>query len=451
MKMVSTKTSAFKSQMIVNENYSLILVMFNCALLVHFLLAGKGIFFITVCILLFNYRLWVFSLINIFSAVILLAFAFPRQGNHANLELFIGLLFICLFVFKLLNLKVNITPANVSTCFRVFTVSVYFYAGFHKLNWDFFDTSVSCANVYGDGLINKILNTESFSLPEPLKVFFPYGTIFVEMFIPLGLLWYRSRRLVAILLLIFHLYLAMYSFANFSSFACFLLAGCTIDFGSRVQKQTLQGLKFYIITTLFCALLNVTRLIQVPFSTHVLIIIFGASFCIGAASFFFMFFKNYRIAKFETEKKNVSMVLLVFTLVSAWALKSYAGLGTSGNLTMFSNLVTERNRSNHLFINTTKTKIWDFEEDHVLIIKLDDRLERYKEEWENNLVPLTELSFIINEWNENKVPLGCTLKYQGKVFVIKDLKNSDFSNYKWWYKFVSFRAIQVHGPNKCRW
>jgi hypothetical protein len=57
-------------------------------------------------------------------------------------------------------------------------------------------------------------------------------------------------------------------------------------------------------------------------------------------------------------------------------LTSYLGLRTAGNFSMFSNLRTEGARSNHLLLGGNPIKVWGYQEDVVRFIRIDDRRAR---------------------------------------------------------------------------
>jgi hypothetical protein len=118
---------------------------------------------------------------------------------------------------------------------------------------------------------------------------------------------------------------------------------------------------------------------------------------------------------------------------------------------MFSNLLTEKTRSNHLFIDTKKTKLFDFEEDNILILKLHDTLNRVG--LKDFKIPKIEFEVLVKEWTKKyqHTPLNAVLVYKSDTIIIPDLKKSRFNQSKWWWKFVVFRKIQPEGANKCYW
>ena len=440
---------------IVKDSYSLVLALFCCSLLMHFLLESKGIFVLPIILLLINYKWWLVSLVNIIIGLIYLISNFPRQGNHANIETFIGFFILLLFLNQYCSRKtLNISSSLLSIFFRIFTVCIYFYAGFHKLNSAFLDMSVSCANDYTIDITNTFFENETISL---LNFLIPYAVIVIEMVVPFGLFWYKSRKVVSIILIVFHLYLIAFSFGNFSALAFFLILASLIDFDAVIPARIINLLKIYMLSVLLCACYNIFKIDPVFLRANYTVIfaVYILTFSVGAILFFAGFLKEYIPKRDMLRLNHFPILISLIIFVSFWGLKNYIGLGTIGNFTMFSNLVTESNRSNHFIIDTKFTKIFPFEEDNVRILRLDGQSKWKKQQILNFteiLIPTTEFSYLIHEWSENsKDKINCTLVYRGQIFEVEDLRTSKFSVFYWWYKFIPFRVIQVNGQNICRW
>lgn len=142
-----------------------------------------------------------------------------------------------------------------------------------------------------------------------------------------------------------------------------------------------------------------------------------------------------------------------------FGLTPYLGLRTAGNFSMFSNLRTEGEGSNHLLLASNPFKIWDYQEDIVHFQEVDKyiaELAPKQSELEGNSLPVVEFRKKIFDWTQAgyKVPLA--FKYQGKSFVTKDIVTDPEwqTNQRTWEMFLmDFRIIQPEnaGPNLCRW
>ena len=270
------------------------------------------------------------------------------------------------------------------------------------------------------------------------------------MILPFGLLFNKTRKYSAIVLLIFHFYLSLSVFADFSSIALFLIVGSLLDFNKKLEfKKLNNSIKIYlvfVITSVF------SSIFMQRFNVDLYKISFykGVIYNIGFGIVLFAILKNYHSRKYVYNFFYNRFIIPLIVIVSFWTLKTYIGLGNAGNLTMFSNLVTEKQNNNHLIIDTKKFKIFDFEEDNVEIIYLKNL--NIKEDFVGYKIPVVEFKYLVHYWDKNyNDVVPCKLIYKGKKIEIKDLRKSQFNNCKWWYKYLFFRKIQINGPNKCRW
>lgn len=427
----------------------------NGAILMNFhKLYFKNPFYLAVLIIIVGYTILVpknwFSIVSASCiSVYLLIDVFPRTGNHSTIILFASLTILSLFFIKLFRKKELINPIFLSYFFRSLTVTIYFYTGFHKLNTDFLNPCVSCVNEINEYTISSLFGYP-FKITDSLSRVFQIATLLIECIVPFGILFHKTIKYSIVILLIFHCYLSLSVFADFSAVGLFLLLGCMINFEENsFSKNTFLMVRIYlamiIISVLSPFLLNYTNIPKSHYS-----FVKGCIFLVGYFSFIIYFFKNYSVKRNYFQRNYFLPLLLVCLILSFWTLKSYIGLGNAGNLTMFSNLVTEKSTNNHLLIDTKKTKIFDFEEDAVTIIYLNNK--NITENYNGFKLPLVEFRFLVNYWSKTyKDEVPCKLIYKGKVFETKDICNSEFSQTKWWYKYLNFRKIQAKGPNECRW
>ncbi len=447
--------SKLECNLIRNPNYMLLLGVFNCAILLNFHLAiwTNTILFVlifsAVGLTFLSYKWWWATIINIVLSFFVFAIKFPRLANHSNLEFFIEIVILGLLIYKIINPKFKIAPNILSAVFRVSVVTIYFYTGFHKLNTDYFNPCVSCVNEINEYIFKNFTGIK-LTLPEQFSYFFAYSSVFVEFILPFGLLWHKTRKWTAILLLFFHFYLNFAVYADFSALASFLILGCVIDFESKtIPKKVINAFRLYVLFTSLAILANY---IILKYQIHIKSrgFIHGLVFNIGWFIFFFIYFKNYQAKVLRFDKKPVLLLSICFVMISFWTLRTYIGLGNTGNFTMFSNVLTEKSRSNHFIIDTKNSKLFDFEEDNILILKLPDTLKNNK--LENFKLPLIEFKFKSTEWcKKYDTKLNCTVVYKNDTIIVPDLKNSIFNEKKWWYKYLLFRKIQPEGPNECYW
>lgn len=438
-----------------HPNYLVLAALLNGAIVMNFhrliyrnpILMCVLIFFLLVSII--DIKKWWATVINCLICIILQVNLFPRIGNHSSLLLIISLVIVVLILLNLSRFRFKINPNFISFLFRTFVVTIYFYTGFHKLNADYFNTCVSCVNEINDYALSNILNIP-FKTTNGLSTFFQWSSLFIECIIPFGILHYKLRKTAILILLCFHSYLSLSVFADFSATALFLLLGCVVDLNKKeISLKTIFYLNIYLITIPLAILgFSLLKLTSVnPFKHRFLQ---GLLFNFGFVLFAYHYLKTINFPRFHFKKTYFFPLLTCSVVISIWTLKTYIGLGNAGNLTMFSNLVTEKSMNNHLLIDTNKTKLFDFEEDNVYIISLINPY--ISEDYNGYKLPVVEFRFLVNYWNGRyKTPIPCTLIYKGKKIVYSDIRNSSFKEIKWWYKYLSFRKIQTTSPNRCRW
>lgn len=438
-----------------NQNYSLVLALFNGAILMNFhtlimknhLLLSMIILLVTITIIDFKY--WWATIANSIISIYLLITEFPRIGNHATLILVISLLLVAIYLLKTFSIKTKLKSTFLPYLFRTVLATIYFYAGFHKLNTAFFNSCVSCVNEINSYILSNFINS-STNLTVSWSTVFQYATIILEMIVPFGLFWHKTRKYAAFILLLFHFYLSFSVFADFCSLALFLIIGCLHDFDAKtIHQKVKNALKIYLLFAILAIVsqyfMSYLYIIKYPMHFYK-----GIIYNIGFLYFVVVYFQNYNTPKNHFQRNYTYYLIPIFILISIWTLKTYVGLGNMGNLTMFSNLVTEKSKSNHFLIDTKKTKVFDFEEDYVEIINLNNSNAR--ETFVGFRIPLVEFKYMIqNSAKKSNKPLPCTLRYKNKLLIIEDLKKSEFNTAKWWYKYLSFRKIQIKGANECRW
>lgn len=443
-----------------NDAVLILLSLFTCALLIH---TGTGhwtdkktpAFIAVIAGLQFlNFRLWWLSLLAAFAFIITRAHEFPRLANHANIELILSLLLILAAIAQFCALRLKISAHTISLSFRYLLVAPYVIAGFHKLNSGFFDMEGTCCSHVNRNL-NPILFGEGFALSPTLLRVSQALTIVFEMIVPLGLLSYRSRKMTVVLLAGFHFYLSLCGFTNFSAFAGFLLVASTLHLsqGQEVSQRFLSCLKMYQLCAIAAA--SATFLLPLAITAETLNPLMGFIVgCIFNVGWVFLFAGFIPLLFPQKERKAFKAVpVIVVILITFWGMQGYLGLSAAGNLTMYSNLLTEKSRNNHYLIDTGQTKIWEFEEDYVTVIELSDD---YRWEGVKKLrgydLPLIEFRKQAKDWlSDSKSPISCKLLYKGHLIRIDDLEKSGFSKPEWWYRFIVYRPIPQKGSNECMW
>jgi hypothetical protein len=144
-------------------------------------------------------------------------------------------------------------------------------------------------------------------------------------------------------------------------------------------------------------------------------------------------------------------------LLLLYGLTSYLGLRTAGNFTMFSNLRTEGERSNHLLLANNPLKRWRYQEDTVRFIEIDDRHAEIGYQYQplrGNRLPVVEFRKLIEQWTRAGVTVPMTFDYAGTTYRTSDIAGDPVwraAGWDWEMRLMDFRVIQQEGPNQCRW
>jgi hypothetical protein len=436
----------------VSKDYILLLYLLNAAVLMNF---HKFIFshtevsitFILISILaIIDLKFWRVLFLNFFIGGLILLINFPRIGNHSTF-LMVSIVMVFFLFLRKFFIQNSLSKNLISYIFRVFLVIVYFYAGFHKLNKDFFNPCVSCVNHFNEFNISNF-TFSNYKISNELSIFLQYATILLEMILPFGLLHYRTRKITVFLLLGFHFYLIFAGFADFAAVALFLITGSMMNF--KYQMFQFNHIKIYICFVILAIVLR-QFMAKTDIDSGKSVFYQGIIFAIGLIYFTYNYLIPLKITPTIYQKKHNYILVLMFLFISFWSLKTYIGLGNQGNLTMFSNLVTASKHNNHLLIDTNKVRFFNYENDCVKFIEFTNPDNKY-DSFSGYYLPMVEFQYYIKHWEKkHKKPIKCILEYQNQQFEIENLVESKFNNGKWWYKYLSFRRIQENSPNKCRW
>jgi hypothetical protein len=149
-------------------------------------------------------------------------------------------------------------------------------------------------------------------------------------------------------------------------------------------------------------------------------------------------------------------LLLAPALILASSLSPYVGLKTVPTLSMFSNLRTEGERPNHLFM-PARLKVFGYQDDLVEVVEANhpafERLQR-----QGLLLPWFEFNRQLHRVGAAmppRRPLVVRYVRGGEEHVVRREPGSDGSDLEPipWHldKLLRFRAIDKEGPNRARW
>ncbi|UOQ66497.1 HTTM domain-containing protein [Hymenobacter volaticus] len=325
----------------------------------------------------------------------------PYAPNHITFEFIInsGILTTLVWLIARLYLKDKTiaavaTPDFRNTLFQTFAPFIrislfilYFYAVFHKLNWDYFNPTISCSVFLLSGYANRFPFIPDNALVQWSAI---WGTIVIEAAIPLLLYFRRTRSTGVFLGCGFHYFLALHPHPGLYSFSSMLFAIYFLflsdvftptvhEFAdSRIYKKRQYLLTLFRIL-LFAAVIVVIvlALIAGAYINNIVhkLTLFGfliwlvwglvlIGFYIYSVSYS-VYLESSSATLFHMKK---AMLWLVPLLVLFNGLTPYLGIKTQTNFSMFSNLRTEGNISNHIFVSPS-LQLFDMEKDLVEVTK----------------------------------------------------------------------------------
>lgn len=213
---------------------------------------------------------------------------------------------------------------------------VYFFAAFHKLNYDFFDSKVSCGPRFLDHvkiLFPQIWFSDSFVI---------YGTVLIEFLLVLLLLFPRTWKIAALSGIIFHIGLSFDYFKMFTNFSAVMCGLLSIAANPSPVENILfsqRALRSFsiILATAFCLVgFSIINNISYLFIVHSLFLIW----CLGLI---FLLFNSG--SKYVVKVSRLGLIISSIFILNGIA--PYLGIKNRGSYNMYSNLQISHEYSNH--------------------------------------------------------------------------------------------------------
>lgn len=268
---------------------------------------------------------------------------------------------------------------------------MYFWAVIQKLNWDYANPAVSCAVQMQRELEERLWLPAT---PEAIEPLFIWGSLFLELTIPLLLLVRATRHIGFVIACIFHIWLSLHPFAGIYSYSALVLA-MLVTFLSPVQLNAMQDRwkaqqvwirdrlpiprdpQFFggCVITVFYVLGITSSLLYANLGEHRST--FEKVNTLGLMAFLvwaFWLCRSYRAAwrpapeddrqsvrGFRWTPAWVGLALVLFNGLCPWI-----GLKTQNSFAMFSNLRTEF-APNHLFLE--RAPLFGYQNDMVEVVE----------------------------------------------------------------------------------
>ena len=391
-------------------------------------------------------------------------YGMPDHANHTNISLLLNIYCIVTLAisriysrpFQHISLKAILWVGLIS----------YFMAGFHKLNADFFDPNLTCAKPVTDAFFKRVLFLD-LELPGVIYQLSPWLAVIAEIAGPIFFLAKRTRALGLTIIVVLQLFLVPYGVVDFQSqmlatFVVFIPGIKKIfikEGGALNHTLAIIQASFLFIYTLIYTLslqniisINEVRIIQAWLFNGVLLYL--------TFPFFRKLLSKEKLAPpptlfFRPSNPKYYLHALLPISLFLFTITPYLGLRSAGNLTMFSNIITYAPKSNHYLIDTADIKIWDYEEDLVMIRSIHPRV-RYSFDGDalGYGIPLSEFRKKVWYWGYlGLTGLSIHFSYQGVEYRFPDIEKSPWGvkSRSWMEYLLDFRKVPIDRPNTCGW
>jgi hypothetical protein len=371
------------------------------------------------------------------SSLVYLYIRSPITPNHILFEGFVNLtiLLVALRHSRVPRQAMGATVFQEAVPYlRALLLALYGFASLHKLNWDFLTPATSCAGFMLDGIFGRF---ELTAPGGPVKSAVVWVSLMAEGGIPLLLLFPRTRRLAMLAAWGFHFALAFHPRPGIYGFSSMLLAMLSLFlpagfFPALLQRPLAQRIVTGVVrrrtsvTRLLAALAGVAVLVSVPIMLSGVMVentpaaqwVRRAGMLLWmpyAIALLAVLLVGWRAAAGESSsglvRARLSPAIAVLVLFLANGMAPYLGFQTVRTMSMFSNIRTEGDRTNHVFIPSS-LQIADYQDD---LVRLIDSSDPWLAFWARNesLLPFIEVRRRV--WERPDVPVQVTYERAGRI------------------------------------
>lgn len=311
----------------------------------------------------------------------LLGLAPSTSSNHWTLQFFFSITLFASFMITALHRRsLEIDSREWLSVFRpiicLLVVMMYLFASLHRLNSRYLSEFGAAPQMY-----RAIVNSERlaafahlFPTDDALIAILPQLSILIELVIPALLLLRRSRLAAVLIGVLFHSALSLRMYPPTMDLIVFVAAAYVLflpDASINVIRATvldrLRSSRFYeilkgvILPAVLLAVIFVPALYSLPklpsiqwFSLANILAALWAAHAVTYISLLVLLIRRLRAADYDSglfalRRAHFPLVSVIF-LAFFVGMSPYLGLKTAGAFTMFSQLETEGNYSNHWFM-----------------------------------------------------------------------------------------------------
>lgn len=375
---------------------------------------------------------------------VVLFYFWPYNANHLSFVM-VANLYLLTWLFR----KGPIDIDEILNFFFTALGIVYLWAFFHKLNVDFLNPEVSCANQ----LVGRFLGRIGVS-QVPVAEALPILTLLFEIVLGFGLIIPRFRAWTMIGSLLFHFSIVWANFVNFASIPLVLYLCAAIRSAELHDARLAKRLK-KISLIYICIQVVPFSLGPYEFWAD------GAQYSYYASATVWTlamlgFLWQWTRHKTPLASPSYGRVMGLFLVpVVLLGTQNYLGLGTSNSFSMFSNLKTEGAAWNHILL-PKEIQIFGFQTPIYYTDEISPEFVRTVRDFPTKGLGMTstEVYRLYDVWAKDHVfPPIFTLRKEGDAVSQEAVKLLPVDQAGPWIyrKLFHFRGVQYSGLNTCRW
>ena len=353
------------------------------------------------------------------------------------------------FAFGAVVLLLNKDPIKINKALGIIAATVYFFAGFVKVNPDFiFARHSCCLEFFGNTLLDNNLEFVEKILPAIVTI--------VELLLVVFILNPKTRILSVFISLCLHLGLALDMLKHFLDFSsvmsCLMLAQILPNNSLLYKDQFLKKLgRFCVLNFIFLIFARSGLFFEIKNSTFSIILEIYWLFYYA-----FLFITLYKISNLDFlkwrifDKHNLNfatkfaLLLIIFN-----GLTPYIGIKTKTSFSMYSNLWIDDQGSNHYLIPKS-LDIFGFLADDVKIISTNDNGELKILKERNSTIPYLQLY----NYLKREPYVKASFERSGKMlsYPEENLPSPGRLVDNWLArKFLTFQGSNKEISNQCIW
>lgn len=342
------------------------------------------------------------------------------------------------------------------------------------IDWKAVLTPVAAIAVLGVVLV-AINGAGHLATPKDIGIFAIALFVLCWQLVEAPLLLFRRFQWMALLVsLVVHAQLAMIRIVDFQAVALALLAAFVPaqmwaawrdEATLRIGRLALNRLQLYLLLNVVAggAVMAQHHFSSAPIPDAFVVtgVLFNTAVLIMIWPFLTGLFSRARTWRWEgvdvLSAKTPRWLYVVPVLIVPFGLTSHFGLRTTGNFSMFSNLRTEGDLSNHLVLRGNPLKAFGYQDDLVHFVRIDDaaaEIGHHYEPLQGMSLPMVEFRKLLLLWREDGRRIDLTIRYRGETRTYEDVANDPawrVGGWSWAMRLLDFRAVQSERPNRCRW